>query len=297
TVAKFFVFGLLGSDYDGSPYTQSGDLVAELAVRGIRLVIEEFRTDVTKTLKDGSRGKVRIDYGDPKEPEKPIAWLWKFIDGGKTAGELYGRALVVIAAEKYACRLVVPSSQQFGAKRWPSHRDHAAKALQKLAGPHLPATLKQLEKAVAKAGAELHDAQGAAAELALLVGQAPGPMAAPATRQGSRPRPGRNATRSTTSSSTSSSRARTSSMSAPESGRMATDTRTHLPRPRSAERDAGLTTGVSRSSMPRGHSRRDVQLWVAGSHESSASACGVSSGSMKARTSASSFTHDAGGSC
>jgi hypothetical protein len=52
-----------------------------------------------------------------------------------------------------------PSSQQFGAKRWPSHRDHAAKALQKLAGPHLPATLKQLEKAIAKAGAELHEAQ------------------------------------------------------------------------------------------------------------------------------------------
>jgi hypothetical protein len=72
---------LLGSDYDGSPYTQSGNLVAELAVRGIRLVIEGFRADVTMTLKDGSRGKLRIDYGDPKEPEKAIAWLWKFIDG------------------------------------------------------------------------------------------------------------------------------------------------------------------------------------------------------------------------
>jgi hypothetical protein len=158
-VAKFFVFGLLGGDYDGSPYTQSGDLVAELAVRGIRLVIEEFRADVTKTLKNGSRGKLRIDYGDPKQPEKPIAWLWRFIDGAKTAGELYGRALVVIAAEQYACRLVVPSSQRFGAKRWPSHKDHAAKALQKLAGPHLPATLKQLERAIATAGAELHEAQ------------------------------------------------------------------------------------------------------------------------------------------
>jgi hypothetical protein len=48
-------------------------------VRGIRLVIEEFRADVTKTLKDGSRGKLRIDYGDPKDPKKPIAWLWKFV--------------------------------------------------------------------------------------------------------------------------------------------------------------------------------------------------------------------------
>ncbi len=125
----------------------------------LRLVIEEFRADVTKTLKNGSRGKLRIDYGDPKQPDKPIAWLWKFIDGAQTAGELYGRALVVIAAEQHACRLVVPASQQFAAKRWPSHKDHAAKALAKLAGSHLPATLKQLEKAIAKASAELQKAQ------------------------------------------------------------------------------------------------------------------------------------------
>jgi len=32
--------------------------------------------------------------------------------------------------------------------RWPSHKDHARKALAKLAGPHLPATLKQLEQAI-----------------------------------------------------------------------------------------------------------------------------------------------------
>jgi hypothetical protein len=47
-VAKFFVFAVLGADYDQSPYTQTGDRVAELATRGVRLVIEEFRTDVTK---------------------------------------------------------------------------------------------------------------------------------------------------------------------------------------------------------------------------------------------------------
>ena len=112
-------------------------------------MIEEFRTDVTKTRKDGSRGALRIDYGDPRKPEKPVAWLWKFIDGAKTAGELFGRALVVIAAEQHASRLVVPSSQQHSPMRWPSHKDHARKALARLAGPYLPATLKQVEKAVA----------------------------------------------------------------------------------------------------------------------------------------------------
>jgi ParB/RepB/Spo0J family partition protein len=171
TVAKFYVYALLGSDYDGSsPYTQSSELVAELAVRGIRLVIDEFRIDVTKTRKDGSKGALRIAYTDPKKPEDPVAWMWKFIDGAKTAGELYGRALVVIAAERYALRLVVPSSQQHPAKRWPSHKDHAAKALAKLVDSHLPGSLKQLEKAVAKAKAD-YDKQ--LAELNSKRGKAP----------------------------------------------------------------------------------------------------------------------------
>ena len=113
---------------------------------------------MTKTRKDGSRGALRMDYGDPRNPEKPIAWLWKFIDAARTAGELYGRALVVIAAEQHASRLVVPSSQQHPPIRWSSHKDHARKALVKLAGPHLPATLKQVEKAVAKAHSEQEEA-------------------------------------------------------------------------------------------------------------------------------------------
>jgi ParB/RepB/Spo0J family partition protein len=165
-VARFFVYALLGPDHDQSPYTQTGDRVAELAARGIRLVIEGFRTDVTKTRKDGSRGAVRIDYGDPRKAEKPIAWLWKFIDGAKTAGELYGRALVVIAAEQHASRLVLPSSQQHPPMRWSSHKDHARKALAKLAGPHLPATLKQVEKGVAKAHSEHEAATSSATDRA-----------------------------------------------------------------------------------------------------------------------------------
>ena len=94
---------------------------------------------------------MRIDYGDPRDPQVAIAWLWKFIDGAKTAGELYGRALVVIAAEQYATRLVVPASQRMPATRWSSHKDLAAKALRKLAEPHVPASLTNLEQAVKRA--------------------------------------------------------------------------------------------------------------------------------------------------
>ncbi len=157
TVARFFVYSVLGSDYHGG-YGNAGETVVQLAMTGIRLVIDDFRTDVTRTKKDGSRGALRISYGEPHKPDDAIAWMWKFIDGARTAGELYGRALVVIVAEQYASRLVVPSSQQKPALRWSSHKDQAAKALAKLAGPCLPVSLKQLEKAIARAKAD-HDKQ------------------------------------------------------------------------------------------------------------------------------------------
>ncbi len=156
-VARFFVFALLQGDGDEG-YGTYGDRARDLATRGIRMVVEDFRTDVTKTKKDGSRGALRIDYGAPTDSKATREWLWRYLNAATTAGELYGRALVVIAAEKYALRLVVPGSQQQPPIRWSSRKDQAEKALAKLAGAHLPATLKQLEKAIAKAKAD-HDRQ------------------------------------------------------------------------------------------------------------------------------------------
>ena len=155
---------MLGADHDRSPYTQTGERIARLAAGGIRLVVDELRADVTKTRKDGSRGRMRIDYGDHRDPQAAITWLWKFLDAAKTAGELYGRALVVVAAEQYATRLVVPAGQRMPATRWSSHKDIAAKALKKLAGPHVPATLTGLERAVKRAHAAYDKAEAAARE-------------------------------------------------------------------------------------------------------------------------------------
>jgi ParB/RepB/Spo0J family partition protein len=163
-VAKFFVYAVLGADHDRSPYTQTGERIARIAAGGIRLVIDELRTDVTKTSKDGSRGRLRYDYGDHRDPQAALAWLWKYIDGAKTAGELYGRALVVIAAEQYATRLVVPSSQRLPATRWSSHKDLATRALKKIAGPHVPASLARLEQAVKRAHATYDKAEAGARE-------------------------------------------------------------------------------------------------------------------------------------
>jgi hypothetical protein len=164
TVARFFVYALLGADHDSSPYTQTGERIARIAAGGIRLVTDELRSDVTKTRKDGTRGRLRYDYGDHRDPQAALAWLWRFLDGAKTAGELYGRALVVIAAEQYASRLVVSSSQRMPATRWSSHKDVAAKALRKLAGPHVPTTLTRLEQAVKRAHAAYDKAETAGRE-------------------------------------------------------------------------------------------------------------------------------------
>jgi ParB/RepB/Spo0J family partition protein len=165
-VARAVVYALLGADHDNSPYTQTGERIARIAAGGIRLVIDELRSDVTKTRKDGSRGRLKVDYGDHRDPQAAIAWLWRFLDGAASAGELYGRALVIIAAEQYASRLVVPSGQRMPATRWSSHKDIAAKALKKLAGPHVPATLSGLERAVKRVHSAYEKAETAAREQA-----------------------------------------------------------------------------------------------------------------------------------
>jgi ParB/RepB/Spo0J family partition protein len=155
-VARFFVFGLLGPDGQSSWVNDS--VVSAIALRGIRFVIADFREDQTKTRQDGSAGVLRMSYGDGMRHENQSDWLWKYLDGARNAEELYGRALVVIAAEQYASRLVVPGSQQGRPLTWPSHEDIALKALAKLAGAHLAPTLKALEKGVAKAEREYQQA-------------------------------------------------------------------------------------------------------------------------------------------
>jgi ParB/RepB/Spo0J family partition protein len=162
TVARFFVYALLGAD-NASGYARD-TVVSAIALRGIRLVISDFREDKTKTRKDGSPGALRITYGEGIRHDNQSHWLWKYLDGARSAGELYGRALVVITAEQYASRLVVPASQQAKPLNWPSHKDIALKALTKLAGPHIAPTLKALGKAIAKAEREHKEALTALAD-------------------------------------------------------------------------------------------------------------------------------------
>jgi hypothetical protein len=147
-------------------HTEVGERVRRIAAHGVRIVVDDFRTDVTKTKQDGTRGRLRIDYGGrdvDTNPAAAIKWLWKFIDGAKTPGELYGRALMVIAAERYAAsRVVLPTAQRSHPQHFGSHKDFAEKALAKLAGPHVPASTKQLSKAIDAAHTALRKAEDAA---------------------------------------------------------------------------------------------------------------------------------------
>jgi len=62
------VYALLGAEHDNSPYTQTGERIARIAACGIRLVIGDLRSDVTKTRKDCTRGRLRYDYGEHRDP-------------------------------------------------------------------------------------------------------------------------------------------------------------------------------------------------------------------------------------
>jgi ParB/RepB/Spo0J family partition protein len=143
-VARFFAFGLLGPDARG--YLGTGDhTVATIAANGIRLVIEQHRTTTTPTLKSGQPGRTKVSYGEVQDAAK---WLWSFIDGAKSAGELYGRVLVVFAAQHYAQNLVLPASQRRPSVLPRTRKDTARKAFERITKNVLPASHSQLQRAL-----------------------------------------------------------------------------------------------------------------------------------------------------
>jgi ParB/RepB/Spo0J family partition protein len=143
-IARFFAYGLLGPDARG--YLGTGDhTVATIAANGIRLVIEQHRTTTTPKLKSGEPGRTKVQYGEVQDAAK---WLWSFIDGAKSAGELYGRVLVVFAAQHYAQNLVLPASQRRPSVLPRTRKDTARKAFERITKNVLPASHVQLQRAI-----------------------------------------------------------------------------------------------------------------------------------------------------
>lgn len=152
-VARFFAFGLLGPE--SAHYLGTSDHVARaIAANGIRLVLDEQRTTTTPTLKSGQPGKTKVSYG---EPEAALKWLWAFVDGARTAGELYGRTLVVFACQHYANQLALPNSQRRGSVLPRLHRDTARKAFEKVTKTALPGSHRELARAIEREACEYRD--------------------------------------------------------------------------------------------------------------------------------------------
>jgi ParB/RepB/Spo0J family partition protein len=160
-VARFFAYGLLGPDQRG--YLGVGDhTVMTIAANGVRLVFEQHRTTVTPTLKSGKHGATKVTY---VEPDDAAAWMWSFIEGARNAAELYGRALVVFAAQHYACDLVLPGAKRRASVLPRSRNESARKAFERLTKKILPASHVELRRAIerearryAKRQEDLHDA-------------------------------------------------------------------------------------------------------------------------------------------
>lgn len=74
--------------------------------------------------------------------------MWKYVDAAKTAGELYGRAMVVFAAQHYAFQIALAASQRRGSILPVSRKDAARKAFERIVKPILPGTHGQLARAI-----------------------------------------------------------------------------------------------------------------------------------------------------
>lgn len=150
-VARVFVYGLLGARSqfrDDGRVAQGYDLkrAGQLAVHGLRLCVEELQTTTASPRADGSPGQAKTVYATPGEAE---AWLWRFLDGARTAGELYGRALCVLWAARYARQEVLAGSEQRDRLVERVLEERARTALERLGRRHRPVALRRLEKAIA----------------------------------------------------------------------------------------------------------------------------------------------------
>jgi len=118
--------------------------VSRLAMAGIRLVIGEFRSDVTKTRKDGSRGTLRIHYGDAHQSDAAV--------NGCGSSSTAPRTPVSFAAGGWSSSRPSSAVPARGPDQ-PAVTSHGVELAQgphhqgpeEARGPHLPASLRQLE--------------------------------------------------------------------------------------------------------------------------------------------------------
>jgi hypothetical protein len=129
-----------------------------IAAAGLRICLDELSSVQIKKLRSGKDGKPKVIYADVADAER---WMWKFVDGAKTAGELYGRALVVLWAAHYAPDEVLAHSERRGrvVEGLLGYDDKLVKTLERLGKRHLPAQLGKLRRAIAAEATAHHQAK------------------------------------------------------------------------------------------------------------------------------------------
>jgi hypothetical protein len=129
-----------------------------IAAAGLRICIDELSSVQINKLKSGKDGKPRVICADVADAER---WMWKFVDGAKTAGELYGRALVVLWAAHDALDEVLAHGERRGrvVEGLFAYHDKLVKTLERLGKRHVPAQLSTLRRAIAAEASDYHEAK------------------------------------------------------------------------------------------------------------------------------------------
>jgi ParB/RepB/Spo0J family partition protein len=154
-VARFFAYSVLGPETTMLGGPNSRTVAETIAATGIRLVFGDYRETTTPILKSGKPGKTKVTYDDPEEATK---WLWHFVDGAKTAAELYGRVLTVFACQHYAEQLVLSRSRRSSSVLPSSHDGRARKAFERVTRGVLPGSHKELQRALKRAARDQNKA-------------------------------------------------------------------------------------------------------------------------------------------
>lgn len=146
-VARLFAESTLGwRPAAGGEYVhyEHRDTAGRLAARGLRYVFADWQSEVpTPTKADPDRTK--IEYLEVKDAEER---MWKWFDAATEPGEILGRALIIHAAAGWAREEMLAQSNRV--YRTPVLPTAAAKLLEKVVTPHLPASLTQLAEAINK---------------------------------------------------------------------------------------------------------------------------------------------------
>ena len=149
-VADLLAYTILSRPVQGYYTAESAGGAIEvwrLAARGLRYTLADWQQE--ERLKSG---KTKIAYagggktGEAREELERRFWAW--FEAGKTAEQTIGRLVVALAAARYAIDEVVPASRRHWLRLPAGKDDKAAKALERLAGGHLPASLAQARKAI-----------------------------------------------------------------------------------------------------------------------------------------------------